>query len=58
MGKQDKFHPEVLGITSTTALFVVLFEVLFVKFGCYLLNVVGEVPWLDLIAYCGYQFVG
>ncbi|TPX32717.1 hypothetical protein SmJEL517_g04248 [Synchytrium microbalum] len=57
-GQQDKFHPEVLGITSTTALFVVVLEVLFVKFGCYLLNVVGDVPWLDLVAYCGYQFVG
>ncbi|TPX47395.1 hypothetical protein SeMB42_g03333 [Synchytrium endobioticum] len=58
MGQQDKFHPEVLGISSTTALLVVIFEILFVKLGCYLLNVAGDVPWLDMIAYCGYQFVG
>jgi hypothetical protein len=51
------FTPDALGITSTTALFIVAMEVLFFKFGCYLLNVQTDASFLDLTAYCGYKFV-
>ncbi|KAJ3410269.1 hypothetical protein HDV05_003975 [Chytridiales sp. JEL 0842] len=56
-GYRKSFTPDALGITSTTALFIVACEVLFFKLGCYLLNVQSEVSFLDLIAYCGYKFV-
>ncbi|KAJ1564965.1 hypothetical protein HK096_005324 [Nowakowskiella sp. JEL0078] len=58
LGAKNEFNPEVLGITSSTAFFVILVEILFLKFGVYLLNVTSEVPILDLIAYTGYKFVG
>ncbi|KAJ3134683.1 hypothetical protein HK100_003446 [Physocladia obscura] len=57
LNMRKKFEPEVLGLTSSTALVVVAFEVLLFKLCCYLLSVATEVPFLDLIAYCGYKFV-
>ncbi|KAI8622752.1 hypothetical protein BC830DRAFT_1234900, partial [Chytriomyces sp. MP71] len=57
LNSRKKFEPEVLGMTSSTALVIIAFEVLVFKLACYLLNVVTEVPFLDLISYCGYKFV-
>ncbi|KAI8851402.1 YIF1-domain-containing protein [Chytridium lagenaria] len=31
--------------------------ILFFKLGCYLLNVMNEAPFLDLVAICGYKYV-
>ncbi|RKO84187.1 hypothetical protein BDK51DRAFT_17655 [Blyttiomyces helicus] len=58
VGIQLGFTPDVLGLTGTTAFFIVCFEVLFVRFGCYLLNVTTDVPILDLVACSGYKFIG
>lgn len=58
VGRQSKFHPEVLGLTASTATILIFFEVMFMKLCCYLLSVTTEIQWLDLIAYCGYKFVG
>ncbi|KAI8592811.1 YIF1-domain-containing protein [Geranomyces variabilis] len=52
------FSPDVLGMTGTTAFFIVFFEVLFFKLGFYLLNVTTDVPFLDLVGYSGYKFLG
>ncbi|KAJ3207740.1 hypothetical protein HDU67_007265 [Dinochytrium kinnereticum] len=56
-GVSDKFKPEALGLTSTSALFITGCEILFFKLGCYLLNVTSESSFLDLIAVCGYKYV-
>ncbi|KAI8804914.1 hypothetical protein BJ742DRAFT_681505 [Cladochytrium replicatum] len=58
LGAEKKFKPDELGMTSTTSAFIILVEIIFLKFGCYLLNVPTEVPLLDLVAYTGYKFVG
>ena len=57
-GLNKKFHPAVLGDCASRALAVVVVEFLFVKMGCYLLNVQGSAQAVDLIAYGGYKFVG
>lgn len=57
-GQEQKFHPEVLGITSSTALALLAFEVMLVKLGFYLLNISNDAPLLDLVAYSGYKFIG
>ncbi|OJA07821.1 hypothetical protein AZE42_03416 [Rhizopogon vesiculosus] len=57
-GLQERFHPQILGSSATRALVVVLLDFLFVKCGCYLLNVQGTGQVVDLIAYGGYKFVG
>jgi protein transport protein YIF1 len=57
-GLQKRWHPSVLGQTASTALAVVFLDFMFVRIGCYLLNVNGSGQALDLIAYGGYKFVG
>ena len=51
------FTPDVLGMTATSAFFIILFEVIFIKFGFYILNVTTTSPFLELISYCGYKFI-
>jgi hypothetical protein len=57
-GIQERFHPQILGVSATRALLVVLLDFLFVQCGCYLLNIQGTGQVVDLIAYGGYKFVG
>jgi len=57
-GFRGAFHPELLGITATTAFAVVIFEILGLKLGTYLLSISSESQLLDLVAYSGYKFVG
>ena len=57
-GLQDRFHPEVLGTAASKALAVVIVDFIFVKTGCYILNIPGSGQVSDLIAYGGYKFVG
>ncbi len=55
--KTSRFTPDVLGVTASSAFFVLLFEVLFIKLGMYLLSVNSSMTLLDSLAYCGYKFV-
>ncbi|KAJ2720665.1 Transport protein yif1 [Coemansia sp. Benny D115] len=57
IGRLGVFHPEDLGYMASSALGVVMFEVLLVKMFCYLLNVGSEMHILDVLAYSGYKFV-
>jgi len=57
LGTNLKFTPEVLGVTASTGLIILTFEILMIKAGFYLLNC-GNVSLSDLTAYCGYKFVG
>jgi hypothetical protein len=55
-GLQGHFSPEDFSVTASYAFAVVLFEIIAIKLGCYLLSIGGQV--LDLVAYGGYKFVG
>jgi hypothetical protein len=55
--QKNEFHPEVLGKVASTGLISLCFEVMFLKFGFYLLNSINS-SILDLVAYSGYIFVG
>ncbi|KAF9192462.1 hypothetical protein BGZ51_005474 [Haplosporangium sp. Z 767] len=57
-GTSNKFSPEILGPTASSALAVILLEFTMIKLCIYLLNITSEVPILDLLAYSGYKFVG
>ena len=57
-GLAGNFRPDLLGRTATTAFAVVIFEIMGLKLGCYLLNISNESQLLDLVAYSGYKFVG
>ena len=51
------FSPDILGLTASSAFFVILIEVLLVKAGFYFLNVSTDIGLLDLISYTGYKFI-
>ncbi|KIM56572.1 hypothetical protein SCLCIDRAFT_132286 [Scleroderma citrinum Foug A] len=57
-GLQERFHPQILGASASRALVVLLLDFLFVKGGCYLLNIQGSGQVVDIVAYGGYKFVG
>ncbi|EIW70117.1 hypothetical protein TREMEDRAFT_30026 [Tremella mesenterica DSM 1558] len=58
-GLQARFHPEVLGLSFSKALAVVIAEFCAIKLGCYLLDVRGSgASGVELIGYGGYKFVG
>ncbi|KAJ1838942.1 Transport protein yif1 [Coemansia sp. RSA 2706] len=57
IGRLGVFHPEDLGFTASSALGIIVFEVLLVKTFCYLLSVGAELQFLDVVAYSGYKFV-
>ena len=57
-GLRGQFHPEVMGLTATTAFLVVVLEILGLKFGTYVLSISNDSQLLDLVAYSGYKFVG
>ena len=57
-GLQGHFSPENFSVTASYAFAVVLFEIVAIKLGCYLLNIGGQGQVLDLVAYGGYKFVG
>ncbi|CDZ97762.1 Predicted membrane protein [Phaffia rhodozyma] len=62
-GLDNRFHPEVLGVTASKAFGVVLLEFLVIKLGTYLLDVQGGGGEgvggsLEMGMYGGYKFVG
>ncbi len=57
-GIRGSFHPELLGSITSTAVFVVLFEIIVLKLAMYMLSINNDSQLLDLVAYSGYKFVG
>jgi protein transport protein YIF1 len=57
-GLRGSFHPELLGSITTTALAVLIFEIICMKVAMYILNISNDSQLLDLVAYSGYKFVG
>lgn len=57
-GFRGNFHPELLGSITTTAIAVIVFEILCLKLAMYILSINNESQLLDLVAYSGYKFVG
>ncbi|KAL8948725.1 MAG: hypothetical protein Q9222_005107 [Ikaeria aurantiellina] len=57
-GLRGQFHPEVMGLTATTAFGVLAVEIGLIKLVTYLLSISNDSQLLDLVAYSGYKFVG
>jgi protein transport protein YIF1 len=56
-GTQNAFAAEVLARYCSKGLGVLTLEVLIIKLGLYLINA-QPTPWLDVVSYRGYKFVG
>ncbi|KAL9714910.1 Protein transport protein yif1 [Leucoagaricus gongylophorus] len=57
-GLEKNFNPKILGESASRAIAVVILDFVFVKLGCYFLNIQGSSQVVDLIAYGGYKFIG
>ena len=51
-------HHQILGESASRAIAVLVLDFVFVKLGCYFLNIHGSGQVVDLIAYGGYKFIG
>ncbi|CAG0921366.1 unnamed protein product [Notodromas monacha] len=58
LGAKEKFEPEQLGIYASSALIWLVAEVLLLKLVIYLTQMPSRLTSYDLIAYCGYKYVG
>mmetsp|Transcript_10466 Transcript_10466/g.22117 ORF Transcript_10466/g.22117 Transcript_10466/m.22117 type:complete len:348 (-) Transcript_10466:406-1449(-) len=56
-GVSGTFTPDIMASTASLGLLVLSVEVLLTRLGLYLVRA-RPVPWLDLIAFRGYKFVG
>eukprot|EP00475_Leptophrys_vorax_P021309 TRINITY_DN2901_c0_g1_i7.p1 TRINITY_DN2901_c0_g1~~TRINITY_DN2901_c0_g1_i7.p1 ORF type:complete len:156 (+),score=28.85 TRINITY_DN2901_c0_g1_i7:809-1276(+) len=57
LGTSDNFHPEVLGLTATGALVVLILENLVLNMSYYVLSIPFSPHPLDTIALTSYKFV-
>jgi len=51
-------HHQILGESASRAIAVLVLDFVFVKLGCYFLNIHGSGQVVDLFAYGGYKFIG
>lgn len=58
LGTQEKFTPEQLGITASSALAWGIIELLIHIITLYVMNLETSLRYLDLLAYCSYKYVG
>lgn len=58
LGIQNRFSPEILGMQASSALVWLVIEVLAILFALFLLTVHTDLTTIDLIAFCGYKYVG
>jgi len=58
LGIQNKFTPEQLGMTSSSALAWLFIELMIIILTMYVIGISSQVRYLDLMALCGYKYVG
>ncbi|XP_046434827.1 protein YIF1B-B isoform X1 [Neodiprion virginianus] len=58
LGTQERFTPEQLGILASSALAWGIMELLVHTITLYVMNMDTSLKTLDLLAYCGYKYVG
>lgn len=58
LGTQERFTPEQLGILASSALAWGIIELLVHTITLYVMNLDTSLRTLDLLAYCGYKYVG
>ena len=58
LGMQERFSPEQLGILASSALAWGIIELIVHIVSLYVMNIETSLSTLDLLAYCGYKYVG
>lgn len=58
LGTQNRFSPEQLGMTASSALVWLFVELMIIIMTLYIFGMSSDVRYLDLLALCGYKYVG
>jgi len=58
MGTQNRFTPEQLGMIASSTLVWLFIELIIVIMLMYVMGIAAQVKYLDLLALCGYKYVG
>jgi len=58
LGTHDKFSPEMLGLQASSTLVWLVIELVILLLTLYVLHISTDITYLDLLAYCGYKYVG
>jgi len=58
LGTQNRFSPEQLGMTASSALVWLFVELLVIIMTLYVFGMSSDVRYLDMLAFCGYKYVG
>ena len=53
-----RFTPEQLGMIASSATVWLVIEILVLLLSMYVIQVTTDLKYLDLLAYCGYKYVG
>lgn len=53
-----RFSPEQLGITASSAMVWLIIEIVLLLLAMYILQLSNDIRYLDLLAYCGYKYLG
>ena len=57
VGRENAFKPEILGMTATSSIALIIFEFGIIKLGSYLLDIGAGASIPDILAVSGYKFV-
>jgi hypothetical protein len=57
-GTQNRFTPELLGMSASSGLVWLVLELVVIITTLYMTGISGNVRYLDLLALCGYKYVG
>ncbi|XP_014675191.1 PREDICTED: protein YIF1B-B-like isoform X2 [Priapulus caudatus] len=58
LGTQQRFSPEQLGMEASSLLVWLVIEVACLMLVLYIMNMKTDLKYLDVLAYCGYKYVG
>lgn len=58
LGTQDRFTPEQLGNQASSAMVWLIIELVALNLSLYIMALNSQLKYLDIIAFCGYKFVG
>ncbi|XP_002733361.1 protein YIF1B-like [Saccoglossus kowalevskii] len=58
LGTQNRFDPEQLGMQASSGLIWLVIELAIIVLSLYIMNLNTQLRTLDLVAFCGYKYVG
>jgi len=58
LGTQNRFTPEQIGMTASSAFVWLCIEMIIIIMTMYVIGIASNIRYLDILAFCGYKYVG